>query len=153
MPMFMLTGRKVGNHPLWLCLFLFRYHRLPDRRTGRTFACSEVGESSLFQAAGIPVQAYTVKCRSSSKMTVSFYHWGTFITTPYITDEVAKVNIKTELTGNDVEVVTEIKNQTGEVVVTKSSNEVFGNTIEQNIAVAYPIRWDIDNPYLYTASF
>ena len=46
----------------------------------------------------------------------SINQWGTFITTPFITDEMAKVNIKTKVSGENTHIVTTIFNAEGKQV-------------------------------------
>ncbi|MCC5929185.1 MAG: DUF4982 domain-containing protein [Cyclobacteriaceae bacterium] len=144
------NGTKVGNHPYGYAYF---YFDITDYlKEGEENLVAVRLENLPFSSRWYPGAGLYRKVQVIVKDKVSFNHWGTFITTPFISDEVAKVNIKTEVTGLDVEVVTEIKDQTGRVVATRSSNEVFGHTIEKNLVVPNPIRWDIDNPYLYTAT-
>jgi len=86
------------------------------------------------------------------KNQTSIEHWGTNITTPFISDELAKVNIKTSFSGSDVRLITEIKDASGNSVNSQSSSEFFGNQFEQNIAVQNPKLWSPESPYLYTAN-
>ena len=81
----------------------------------------------------------------------SIDQWGTFITTPMITSEMAKVNIRTNVTGEDVQLVTHILNANGDTLVTRAASQKFGNEFEQNIAVPNPKLWSPENPYRYTA--
>lgn len=82
----------------------------------------------------------------------SIDHWGTFITTPLITAEVAKVNVKTKVSGENLKLVTQIKDAEGKVVAIDTSKTSYDNKFEQNIRVDNPILWNIENPYLYTAT-
>ena len=87
-------------------------------------------------------------------------HWGTYVTTPEITDESASVNVKTSVV-NDGKKNANIVLET--TIVDKERNEVAsvnraadikaGETYEfdQGMMIDSPTRWDIDNPYLYTA--
>ena len=97
------------------------------------------------------------------KEDISFEHWGTFITTPYITDDVAKINVKTELNGtgfrqfthilgSDLRLETEIKDANGKLIARGSTTEVIDNHIEKNLAVTNPNLWSPENPYLYSAT-
>ena len=63
----------------------------------------------------------------------------------------AKVNIKTEVTGHNVSVEAVIKNSKGDIVAKQTGNEMFGQQIEQNIAVHNPQLWSPETPLLYTA--
>lgn len=81
----------------------------------------------------------------------SIDQWGTFITTPYITDRMAKVNIKTKATGSNLRLHTYIVNAKGDTVATDNSQTMFGKEFDQNIAVPNPQLWSPESPYLYTA--
>lgn len=85
--------------------------------------------------------------------------WGTYVTTPVITPEFAKVNIKTEVEcpasvkTEGLRLVTDIKDSkgmavaSGEAILTKYD----GNRFEQTLIVTDPKLWDTENPNLYTA--
>lgn len=83
--------------------------------------------------------------------------WGTYVTTPEVTGDMAVVNIKLDITGASkgqwVDVVTEIKNPAGTVVATRSNRYVsHGQQFSQNIVVPNPELWSCDSPRLYTAT-
>ena len=83
--------------------------------------------------------------------------WGTYLTTPYVSKEYADVRLATEIEGaskgQDVVLVTDIKNPRGEVVATDShSYRIYpGVTLNQNFRVKSPELWSPDSPSLYTA--
>ncbi|MBA9079314.1 DUF4982 domain-containing protein [Rufibacter quisquiliarum] len=81
----------------------------------------------------------------------SIDQWGTYITTPFISAEQAKVNIKTKATGGNIRLVTQILDARGKTVAADSTGQRFGKEFEQNIAVAQPQLWSPETPYLYTA--
>ncbi len=92
--------------------------------------------------------------------TVHVAQWGTFVTTPEVTNENAKVNIKIEVqnVGNDdknVLVRTSIIAPNNTVVdIAESKVSVEENDItefSQDLNVKNPSRWDIMCPVLYTA--
>ncbi|MFC2137261.1 beta-galactosidase GalB [Bacteroidota bacterium] len=87
-------------------------------------------------------------------------HWGTFITTPDISEESAKVVIQTNVVINEetippVELKTIIYNKSdkkiGETssIIDLSIEDV--NTIQQEIKITKPELWTVDNPNLYKA--
>lgn len=86
--------------------------------------------------------------------------WGTQITTPEVTDNYAKVIVRTELAlpeGAKAELCrlhTDILNAEGEVVATSEDGIGLYNDrlIEQRIDVARPELWSVDSPTLYTAA-
>jgi len=82
----------------------------------------------------------------------SFEHWGTYITTPVITQTAATVNIKAKATGGNIYMVTTIKDAKGKIVTTATTKEYTTNGFEQNITVSNPNLWSPQTPYLYTAT-
>ena len=86
-------------------------------------------------------------------------HWGTFVTTPEITDEKAAVSVKTEIANQSdkeakVTLQTLVVDAAGKTVA-KTTNDATvpasgSQTVAASLDVARPQRWDIDRPYLYT---
>ena len=86
--------------------------------------------------------------------------WGTFITTPEITTDAAKVNIRTEIenTGEkdkEIKLQTKIYSKDGVEVASISNvlNIKSASVLitKQNTQVFKPKLWDLDNPNLYIA--
>ena len=85
---------------------------------------------------------------------VRIAHWGTYITTPIVTDKQGEVAIKTEIDGDAAyNLVTEIYDAKGKKVGTSSSSKKIGetSTIQQNIKISKPSLWSVETPNLYTA--
>jgi len=87
-------------------------------------------------------------------------HWGTYITTPDVTDKSATVKITTWVQNQgprqeDITLETTVYDIDGKAVaVTNSTGGIAPDKslkIEQTMTVKDPQRWDIDNPYLYKA--
>lgn len=85
--------------------------------------------------------------------------WGTFVTTPEITEENAVINIATKVKNETSEIAmvqlrTSIVDASGNEVTFIESNEKldvnFGKEITHRLDVENPKRWSIENPYLYT---
>ena len=76
--------------------------------------------------------------------------WGTFVATPFISDTLAKVNIKTKVSGTDLTLRTKILDATGKEISSATTDQIFGSEFEQNLAVENPKLWDLNSPYLYT---
>ncbi len=86
--------------------------------------------------------------------------WGTYITTPEVSDAKATVSVKTEVQ-NQLEIETgivlrsSVLDESGKLV-SKTSSEVTQispgatRTIAEALTIAKPQRWDMDHPYLYT---
>ncbi|MDR1504854.1 MAG: DUF4982 domain-containing protein [Prevotella sp.] len=82
--------------------------------------------------------------------------WGTYITTPFVSEEYASVKLKTEISNSDnadVRIVTEIKDASGNVVAKKDNTLKInhGQPFEQNLIVDKPQLWSPETPYLYNA--
>lgn len=83
--------------------------------------------------------------------------WGTYVTTPHVTDEYASVRLEITVDGTTkgqrVDVETEIKDATGAVVANSHSTLVaHGQHEVQQFIVDRPQRWSPEQPYLYTAT-
>ncbi len=87
--------------------------------------------------------------------------WGTYITTPFVSNDKAIVNIKTTVknTGNtnsNKTLKTIIKDASGNTIAFQSKEIAINKLSEiektQEIEILNPIRWDIDNPHLYTVT-
>lgn len=82
--------------------------------------------------------------------------WGTYITTPFVSEEYASVKLKTEIENsdnNEVKIVTEILDAENKVVATKDNTLKInhGKPFEQNFIVNNPALWSPETPYLYKA--
>ncbi len=82
--------------------------------------------------------------------------WGTYITTPFVSEEYASIKLKTEIENSkneDVRIVTEIKDKDGKTVATKDNTLKInhGKAFEQNLIVNNPKLWSPETPYLYNA--
>lgn len=79
--------------------------------------------------------------------------WGTYITTPIVTKELAKLCLQTrvEQPVEGLKLVTDIKGPDGQLVETSTTNQVIGNEIEQIMTVNQPHLWSPETPFLYTA--
>lgn len=100
--------------------------------------------------------------RKVSMMIVDPVHvaiWGQQITTPNVTDQQASVRVRTTLL-NESEIAesivlkTDLLNPKGKVVASQTKSQIVksGSEIifDQSFSVDKPVRWDINNPALYT---
>lgn len=81
--------------------------------------------------------------------------WGTYITTPFVSDEYASVRLQAEISGNkkEIQIITEIYDQNGKVVAKKDNTQKInhGKPVEQNFTVDNPQLWTPEHPQLYKA--
>jgi beta-galactosidase len=87
-------------------------------------------------------------------------HWGTFVTTKDVSEKNACVNVRTQIQ-NQSQLAQDIVLET--LIYDAQGNDVARNTVKKNVdkkaslefvqdlEVFNPIRWDINNPYLYKA--
>lgn len=82
--------------------------------------------------------------------------WGTYVTTPKVTEEYASVSLEMEIEGlkkgEKADIVTEILSPDGQAVVADTSSYVsHGQTFTQNFIVDNPRLWSPESPELYSA--
>jgi beta-galactosidase len=87
-------------------------------------------------------------------------HWGTFITTPEIDEQAARVSIKTSIknelkAGQTISLRTVIYNAANKKVADAiSEGMISGDTtmnMVQELVISHPTLWSIEHPYLYQA--
>ncbi len=87
-------------------------------------------------------------------------HWGTYVTTPEATASKAVVAITTEIGNEDpneakFQVFTSVVDSIGKSVAHQSSEALAPATgkqsVSQRLEIPNPHRWDMDDPYLYSA--
>lgn len=143
------NGQKAGVRPYGYSYFYFDITAY--LQSGQSNVVAVRLENQPFSSRWYPGAGIYRKVRLITKDVVNFHHWGNSITTPYITDDVAKVNIKSRVTGVDLVVKAIIRDASGKIVVQQDGTERFSDIIEQNIAVKNPQRWSPETPVLYTA--
>jgi beta-galactosidase len=92
---------------------------------------------------------------------VHIAHWGTFVTTPTVTNQQATVNVRSTITNQstearDVSLRVSIIGPEGKIVQTaetKPQTVSPGSSIDfnQELTVRHPQRWDIDHTFMYQA--
>jgi beta-galactosidase len=143
------NGQRVGNHPYGYSYFYFDI--TPEIESGKENIIAVRLENKPLSSRWYPGAGLYRKVRLIIKEEENFKIWGHYITTPFISGEVAKVNIRSQVRGENLKVKTVIKDQMGNVVAENVATERFADEIEQNIAVKRPTLWSPETPYLYTA--
>lgn len=145
-----INGKKIGNRPYGYSYF---YFDITDNLfSDRENVVAVRLENKAFSSRWYPGAGIYRKVKLIVKDKVSFKHLGHFITTPYISDEVAKVNIKSQVQGENVVLKTIIRDSNGNLVNQNLISQRFGDEIEQSISIKNPEIWDINSPILYSAT-
>lgn len=147
-PQIYLNGKKVGEWAYGYGYFYFDVsnfikkgqNTLAVKLTNKEFASRWYPGAGLYRKVSLII-----------KNKESIDQWGTSITTPFISLEVAKVNIKTKVSGENGKLVTTIFDADGKRIRSDSSTAQFGKELEQNIQVDNPKLWSPAHPYLYKA--
>lgn len=148
-PEVFLNGKKIGSWNYGYSYFYFDItdHILADQQNSLAVKLTNRERSSRWY----PGAGLYRNVRVIVKNKASIDQWGTFITTPFISSELAKVNVKTKVSGEHLILVTQIKDAEGKIVATDTTKTLYDNEFEQNIAVSNPKLWSPETPYLYTS--
>jgi len=147
-PQIYLNGKKVGEWAYGYSYFYFDVtdflkegeNTLAVKLTNKEFASRWYPGAGLYRKVSLII-----------KNKESIDQWGTSITTPFISKEVAKVNVKTKATGENGYLVTTIFDANGQKVGSDKATVKFGTEFDQNIRVENPKLWSPESPYLYKA--
>ena len=147
-PRVYLNGKKAGE---WNYGYNYFYFDITDKLSAGDNVLAvhlrNVGESSRwYPGAGLYRKVSIIV-----KNTESIDQWGTYITTPFINGEQAKVNIKTTVSGKNLRLVTDIFDAEGKKLASGTTQTLFGKQFDQNISVPTPKLWSPETPYLYKA--
>lgn len=147
-PQVYLNGKKVGEWAYGYSYFYFDVSQflkegqntLAVQLTNKEFASRWYPGAGLYRKVSLII-----------KNKESIEQWGTFITTPFISKEAAKVNIKTNANGENGHLVTTIFDANGQKISSDKATTKFGTQFDQNIKVENPKLWSPETPYLYKA--
>ncbi|UMB59932.1 DUF4982 domain-containing protein [Lutibacter sp. A80] len=147
-PKVYLNGKKVGEWAYGYSYFYFDISE--DIKEGENTLAVQLSNKE-FASRWYPGAGLYRKVSVIVKNNEHINQWGTTITTPIISDKMAQVNIKTEVTGENVHLITTVYNAKGKQVGATTTNTQFGNEFIQNIKIDSPNKWSPESPYLYTA--
>ncbi|WP_405625739.1 DUF4982 domain-containing protein [Streptomyces sp. NBC_00016] len=151
------NGTEVGHHPYGYTGFAFDLTDLlhTDGTTENVIAVkvqNRLPSSRWYSGSGIYREARLVVTEP-----VHVERWGTYVTTPEVTDERAVVRVATTVAnasgaGADVEVVSRVLAPNGRTVARASSTVAVADraTQTQELTVTDPQRWDFETPRRYT---
>jgi beta-galactosidase len=153
----------INNHRLGMRpngYISFRYDLTPWLQQGKNVIAVRVDNaaqpnSRWYSGSGIYRNVWLVTTQS-----IAVDHWGSYITTPKVSNELATVKLKLSIrnrTGNlaAIQVRTTIRNATGTTVAAGTitalnlTDSVTGAT--QFFNITKPKLWSVDRPYLYSA--
>ncbi|HYO21588.1 MAG TPA: DUF4982 domain-containing protein [Flavisolibacter sp.] len=148
-PKVFLNGQKVGQWNYGYNYFYFDITELilPNQKNLLAVHLNNMGQSSRWYPGAGLYRNVSIIVKNAE----SIDQWGTYITTPLITEELAKVNIKTKVSAKSARLITYILDANDRRVASDTAQTLFGKEFEQNIAVAHPKLWSPENPYLYKA--
>lgn len=152
-----INGHHLGFHPYGFTSVI--YDLTPYLKEGENTIAVRVdttdGRPRWYSGAGIYRHAWL---QATNPVRITDY--GTYITTPEVSDESASVNIVSSVFNNSakgkkVVVVNQIFGPDGKTAskpATEKINVLPGDTINliQNLTVANPRLWDIENPAMYS---
>ncbi|MCJ7717483.1 MAG: hypothetical protein MUO54_13320, partial [Anaerolineales bacterium] len=149
-PKVFVNGEKVGE---WNYGYSYFYFDITEHVTGEgnnslAVHLSNLGMSSRWYPGAGLYRKVTIIVKNKE----SIDQWGTFIHTPFISSELAKVKVLTKVSGENLTIITRIHDALGNEVGSNQSSTPYGNEFEQDIAVEYPQLWSPETPYLYTAT-
>lgn len=155
-----INGQYLGKRPYGYSSF--RYNLTPHLNAGKKTNMlavrvdnSQQPNSRWYSGSGIYRNVWLVKTDR-----VAVDHWGTYVTTPAVSEEAAVINIRTKVknysdTSNDVNLHTKIIDPDGNMVAEISTNEKISagsvNEFNQEIKVSNPSLWSVNQPSLYKA--
>jgi len=153
-----LNGRELGGRPygyIGFALDLSSHLRFGGENVVAVRLAPEPESSRWYPGAGLYRHVWI-----DATGPVHVERWGTYVTTPAVTDGGATVAIRTELRNREaqparVTLETAILDAEGREVARSASEPTVAEgavgAALVRITVLAPERWDVDRPYLYTA--
>ena len=153
-----LNGAKLGKHPYGFSPFYYDISALLRTNNALNVVAVKVDRSRYADCRWYPGSGIN---RNVTLVTASKLHipvWGTFVTTPEVTERSATVAIAIRIQNNfsdarAFQLVTHVSDPTGEKVATQSESCRVNATTEQtfykSFTVPLPKLWDTEHPHLY----
>lgn len=150
-----INGHLVGTRPYGYVSFI--YDITPYLSEGENVVAvrvdnSEQPNSRWYSGCGIYRNVWLTVCDR-----VHVDRWGSFVSTPEVTDEWADVEIETTIANHhaevqDVEVRVSVKDARGREVASDCAVVAVEKSAAclQSVRIENPHRWNLDDPYLYT---
>ncbi|GGF74935.1 DUF4982 domain-containing protein [Wenyingzhuangia marina] len=147
-PQVYLNGEKIGEWAYGYSYFYFDISKFLKK--GENTLAVKLSNKE-FASRWYPGAGLYRKVSLITKNKESINQWGTYITTPKVSKEEAKVNIKTKVSVTNGALVTTILDADGKEISSNKTTLEFGNEFDQNIKVDNPNLWSPEHPYLYKA--
>lgn len=147
-PEVFINGKKVGE---WKYGYSYFYFDISENIIEGKNTIAVKLTNKAFASRWYPGAGLYRNVRIIIKNQESIAQWGTFITTPFVTDSLAKINIKTKVNSDKGSLKTTIFDAEGKSLISQESSTIFGHEFEQNIPLENPKLWSPETPYLYTA--
>lgn len=154
-----LNGVKLGGRPYGYIGFRFEISRYLHNEEDNVLAVKLSPEdlsSRWYPGAGIYRNVWLIVTGP-----VHVAHWGTYVTTPEVSDSNATVAVQTRVENSgtsaaSVVVETTILDDRGKKIAANESPVVTVpaagiETVTASLTAPHPQRWDLDHPYLYEA--
>jgi beta-galactosidase len=153
-----LNGKELGSRPYGYASFAFDLTpnlRWDGENVLAVRLTPEPQSSRWYPGAGIYRNVWL-----TATGPVHVAHWGTYVTTPEVTGTKATVAIATEIQNEGaseakIQLYTSIVDASGKSVAHTTSEAAAPaagrQSVSQQFEVANPHRWDMDDPYLYSA--
>ena len=152
-----LNGHELGNRPYGYISFGFDLtpylHFGSQKNVLAVRLTPEAHASRWYPGAGIYRNVWLIDTGA-----VHIAHWGTYVTTPEVSDEkstvAAKIDVRSRLRhSSKVKLRTSILDQSGRTAAQDEQSLTVPadgtQTASVTLSLAHPHRWDIDDPYLY----
>jgi len=159
MPVIYVNGQKAGS---WDYGYMsFRVDATRFVRFGQSNVVAVHVDTRPHRSRWYPGAGIYRKVRLVLRNPVSIAHWGTFVTTPEVTDEAATVRVQTTVENHHkhpaaVRLETALLDPTGRQLAKKElSAQIAGegeHQFDARFEISRPLRWDIETPRLYTVS-
>ncbi|MEQ7799499.1 beta-galactosidase GalB [Pedobacter sp. ASV1-7] len=151
-----INGQFLGKRPFGYSSF--HYELTKYLKPGKNVIAVRVDNSAQpdsrwYSGSGIYRNVWLTSTES-----IAIDHWGTFVSTPTISKEAAKVSFKTKIrnkTGvkGKIDVLSQVFNAKGKMVASVRTNQLGlkdkSFDLEQFAVVNQPELWSVNNPHLY----
>ena len=152
-----LNGRHLGYHPYGYTSFgydISKFLKYGEKNLLAVRVRNEGKNSRWYSGSGIYRHVWMIITGP-----VHITHWGTYITTPDITESFAKVRIKNQIVNEtdkpaSISVITRILDNRNNEVARGTTKDIIRNSqseVVEDIRIPSPVLWSPESPFLYRA--